>query len=282
MSQSNLLVLRGLPNQLLRESSEFKVRIKEVRRSNPPTKLHHYASSLSGMMFAMLLENVAVTNTVSRIREAIEWSDRCLVRDNDALVQRGVLLGSQRVNLFGNAEVVVLGVPLGYNYRDVDEELERCGVDFTKLIWRTEDNMEYLEISLKGSADLRNVDNLRRIHGYPVIVLECSHSTRLLNALRDYQIKVDVRGTTDTDQLIEYFKEFGPIVLLLPEDEHMQSFYIVYRDRSSAREMLRASANRSHLDCYHPKTPIEVKRLHKEDTFTYIYCSARRPTYRER
>lgn len=95
--------------------------------------------------------------------------------------------------------------------------------------------MEYLEISLKYGSDLRNMDRLRRIRGYPVIVLELNRPTKLLSLLRDYQVKIDVRGKTDVEDLIEYFKEFGPIVLLLPEDENMQSFYIVYRDRVSAR-----------------------------------------------
>lgn len=62
----------------------------------------------------------------------------------------------------------------------------------------------------------------------------------------------------------------------------MQSFYIVYRDRSSARELLRTSKNRDNIECYPPKTPIEVKRLHKEDTFTYIYCSNSKSSYREK
>lgn len=88
----------------------------------------------------------------------------------------------------------MLGIPLEYDYRDVDQELERWGVCFNKLIWRTEDNMEYLEINLKSIRDLRNLDSFRRIRSYPVMVLKNPRSTSLLSMLRDYQVKVDVRG----------------------------------------------------------------------------------------
>lgn len=122
-----------------------------------------------------------------------EESDRSPVRGRAAPVPVATP-ANQLVIESANLGVAVLGIPLEYDYRDVDQELERWGVCFNKLIWRTEDNMEYLEINLKSIRDLRNLDSFRRIRSYPVMVLKNPRSTSLLSMLRDYQVKVDVRG----------------------------------------------------------------------------------------
>lgn len=105
----------------------IKIQIKEIALT-PSLLLLFLKSllqpekSLAGKATAIPLANEAVTNTVGNTPARSEKSDRLLVKGLVVRVLR-VLRVNQRVILSGNTEVAVLGVPLSYNYRDMDEEL---------------------------------------------------------------------------------------------------------------------------------------------------------------
>jgi hypothetical protein len=67
------------------------------------------------------------------------------------------------------------------------------------MIWRTEDGMEYLDITFKPNQEMKNIHRLRKVHSYPVIVIIEDRSNKLINSLRDYQLKVDVRSKSDPE-----------------------------------------------------------------------------------
>lgn len=44
----------------------------------------------------------------------------------------------------------MLGIPLGIDYRKIDEELIYHRVEFELMNWKTQEDMEYLELTFKN------------------------------------------------------------------------------------------------------------------------------------